>query len=51
MGPKNENIDKVVSLIESGSLNYPLFTGYTDTKSALLRGIQEAHITVKEPWI
>ena len=51
VGPKNENIDRVVSLIESGSLNYPLFTGYTDTKSALLRGIQEAHITVKEPWI
>ena len=51
VGTNNENIDSVVSQIESGTFNYPLFTGYTDTKSALLRGIQEAHITIKEPWI
>ena len=44
-------MDSVVEQIEQGKLDYPLFTGYTDTRSALLRGIKEAHITVKEPWI
>lgn len=51
LGSNNENVDSVVKKIESGTLKYPLFTGYTDIKSALLRGIKEAHITIKEPWI
>ena len=51
VGSNNQNMDSVVEQIEQGKLDYPLFTGYTDTRSALLRGIKEAHITVKEPWI
>ncbi len=51
LGENNENLNSVAKKINRGEYKYPLFTGYTDTEAALLRGAKEAHITIKEPWI
>ena len=51
VGEDNENLDLVAALIDKGQYKYPMFTGYSDTKTALIRSIKEADIILKDPWV
>ena len=50
VGSDNENLDLISNQIDSGEYSYPLFTGYSDTKKALIRAVREAKIILSNPF-